>query len=126
MTNYNEPHAVRDETKLAALIEAYRTNQDISPIVVTGDTAITGSHRIAACRTAKQLWESEAAGWENSNEPVLRAVEISQDAWDKACKVHDVEDGDLWSIGDYNDLCQAIYAATDDGEVKAALEDQIV
>lgn len=53
--NTNEltpPHEVRDETKLASLIEAYSTGASVTPIVVLdfGDEmiALCGSHRIAA------------------------------------------------------------------------------
>ena len=122
MHTYSEPHEVRDTEKLNALVEAFRTGTEITPIVVQGEIAFTGSHRIAAHRQAWKLWNDEAAGWEDASEPELKAVEIDAETWQRACEMRDIDHLD--ELGDWNELCKALYDATDDGDVKAALEDQ--
>lgn len=119
---YNAPHEARDNDKVNALVEAFRTGQEITPIVVQGETAFTGSHRIAAHLKARQLWNDGAAGWEDASEPELQAVEIDDETWERACEMRDVEHLD--ELGDYNELCQALYDATEDDDIKSALEDQ--
>jgi hypothetical protein len=75
------PHAVRDEAKLANLVEAFEAGEAVSPVVVLrlGDDdsyprAITGSHRIAAankagvdvptiCIQATNAWERGVLSW---------------------------------------------------------------
>jgi hypothetical protein len=124
MTHYQPPHEVTCEDKLASLIEAFRTNQDITPIAVQGDFAFTGSHRIEAHRQAYELWNTEAAGWdrEKTQEPVLEAIEVDDETYLAACAREGVEHHE--QIGDYDAICSALYDATDDAELKAALEDQ--
>ena len=122
MKTYTEPHQVKDIDKLASLIEAYRTNQAITPIVVQGELAFTGSHRIAAHRQAWKLWNTEADGWEDASEPELESVEIDDETWHRACTLRGVDHLD--ELGDWNDLCSALYDASDDEDVKSALEDQ--
>lgn len=122
MQTYAEPHQVKDLDKLASLIEAYRTNQSITPIVVQGELAFTGSHRIAAHRQAWKLWNTEDDGWKDASEPELESVEIDDETWQRACTLRGV--AHLDELGDWNDLCAALYDASDDDDVKSALQDQ--
>ena len=75
------PHAVRDEAKLANLVEAFEAGETVSPVVVlklgaddSYPKAITGSHRIAAASladvtvpsivlTATNAWERGVLSW---------------------------------------------------------------
>lgn len=124
MQTYNPPHIARDTEKLTALIEAIRTNQPITPIVIDGENAICGSHRIAAYEKAYKLWAAETKGWENTNEPVIPVVELMQSDIDAAIES---VGGESWDdLGEWNDIVEAIYNVTDDTEVKAALADQVV
>ena len=124
MTTYNAPHEARDTEKLNAIVEAIRTNQDITPIVVDGENAICGSHRIAAFEKAWKLWDAGTEGWENTNEPTVPTVELMQSDIDAAIES---VGGETWAdLGEYNDICEAVYNTTEDAEVKAALKDQVI
>lgn len=109
---YRPPHAVCDDSKLDALVEAFRTNQPIPPIVVIEDLAICGSHRIAAHEIASREFNRLTDGWEDADEPTLNVIELTADY------------AEYLDSSDYNGICEAIYDATDRDDVKVALEDQ--
>jgi len=123
MTMYNAPHESRDEEKVASLVEAMRTGQSIPPIVVNGDTAICGSHRIEAAVRADRLREGMADGWEDTPEIDLPTVEVEDSviyaAYDK------MHITGLDEIGDWNEFCSVVRDICDDDEVKTALSDQV-
>ncbi|MDE0661855.1 MAG: ParB N-terminal domain-containing protein [Gammaproteobacteria bacterium] len=41
-----------DADKFRRLVDAFRRGESVTPIIVVGDTAVTGSHRLAAAREA--------------------------------------------------------------------------
>lgn len=45
---YYPPHEVRDEDKLASMIKMLETGGELPSILVCGDYALSGSHRLAA------------------------------------------------------------------------------
>ena len=104
---YHPPHEVRDTEKLQSMIDALEAGQELPPIVVTGDFAITGSHRIEAWYQAGQR---------------PRVVEISDAEYAEAMEYLDLDP--IWDEADHNELCEALYEITDRPELKAALADQ--
>ena len=46
------PHGVTEPDKFRRLVAAFRRGESVTPIIVVGDTAVTGSHRLAAAREA--------------------------------------------------------------------------
>ncbi|MDE0661854.1 MAG: ParB N-terminal domain-containing protein [Gammaproteobacteria bacterium] len=46
------PHGVTEPDKFRRLVDAFRRGESVTPIIVVGDTAVTGSHRLAAAREA--------------------------------------------------------------------------
>lgn len=102
---YNPPHKATDRNKLAALVRAFRRGDEVQPIVYNGESAITGSHRIAAARIARVD---------------VPAVECAELDYRRAAYVADVETHGE----DFNLFCSALAAVTEDAAVRAALEDQ--
>jgi hypothetical protein len=45
---YQPPHEVRDQDKLDAMIEILKNGGELPPVLVCGDRAYSGSHRLAA------------------------------------------------------------------------------
>ena len=45
---YQPPHEVRDQEKLNALVEILKNGGELPPVLVCGDRAYSGSHRLAA------------------------------------------------------------------------------
>lgn len=45
---YQPPHEVRDQGKLNALVEIMKNGGELPPVLVCGDRAYSGSHRLAA------------------------------------------------------------------------------
>ena len=45
---YQPPHEVRDQEKLNDLIEMLKNGGELPPVLVCGDRAYSGSHRLAA------------------------------------------------------------------------------
>ena len=122
MKTYNPLHAPTDKAKLASLIEAIRTNQEISPIVVNGDQAITGSHRVRAFEIAFEKYSNQEAGWEDTVEPSIPVVEIDDETLLAACNA--VGADDFSEVLHFDDLYMAIERLTTDEELKAAVADQ--
>lgn len=101
---YNPPHKATDRNKLAALVRAFRRGDEVQPIVYNGESAITGSHRIAAARIARVD---------------VPAVECTELDYRRAAYVAGVDHSE-----DCNLFCSALAAVTEDAAVRAALEDQ--
>lgn len=116
------PHEPRDGAKFAALVESFRTGRPVPPVAVQGDTALTGSHRVAAHRAAYRAWSQGKEGWEDAPEPILETVEASDDEYHAACRLLDVEH---WTDVEHLDLfAAALHAAAGDDALKTALADQ--
>ena len=121
---YTPPHDATDGPKIDALVESYRTGQEVTPVLVYGDRALTGSHRIEAHRRASALWECSAPGWEDIDDhPQLSVVRMDDADWLAACESCGVDDLD--DLSDHGAICAAIYHSTDDSRIRAALADQI-
>lgn len=45
---YQPPHEVRDQSKLSAMVEILKNGGEPPPVLVCGDRAYSGSHRLAA------------------------------------------------------------------------------
>jgi hypothetical protein len=105
MTNYIPPHQPTDKAKLASLVEAIKSGAKITPVVVCGDIALTGSHRIAAFALAKV------------SPPVIGIEEITLKKALILCAAKDI------SETSHNLLCAALFAVCD-GDAKDALADQ--
>ena len=45
---YQAPHEVRDQDKLESMIKTLEAGQQLPPIIVCGEIAYSGSHRLAA------------------------------------------------------------------------------
>lgn len=105
---YEAPHEVRDRAKLAAMIEVLKTGGSLPPVVVCGETAYTGSHRLAAWAACDMDAE---------------AVEIEDDDYVAAMKLLGL-DPMYDDCRNLNELCEALYQVVTDEAVKAALEDQ--
>lgn len=123
MTTFLTPlHDVCDRAKFAALVESFRAGRPVSPVVACGDNALTGSHRVAAHEAAWRAWSRQEEGWEDSVEPALDTVEVSEDDYVAACRLlgidhhGDVEHFDLFAA--------ALHSTTDDDSLRAALADQ--
>lgn len=48
MKHFTAPHEVRERSKLAGMIRALRRGESLPPVLVCGEQAYSGSHRIAA------------------------------------------------------------------------------
>lgn len=117
-----EPHRVRDDAKLASLIDAYQNDQAVNPIVLIEDGhgnlyAISGSHRIAALR---EVYEASC--------PVSSLIKygyalIADRPESITCDaenffINETHEPDLSVI------CQIVAHNSDDPKIKSALADQ--
>ena len=119
---YNAPHEVTDIDKHDAMVAAIKAGEKMSPVVVIGEQAFTGSHRIAAYITARELAEECDTGeWEGADLEIP-AIGIDDETYRAAADALGVEHLEEWH--DFNDVAEAIYYATEDEEVKDALSDQ--
>lgn len=105
---YEAPHGVRDKAKLADMIETLENGGSLPPVVVCGETAYTGSHRLAAWAACDI--DAEAVGIDDAD--YVAAMEmLGLDPMYDECR-------------DFNEFCEALYQVVTDEAVKAALEDQ--
>lgn len=103
------PHEVRDQEKLQSMIDELEDGNDLPPVVVIGEQALTGSHRIAA-------WES--CGMD------IDYIEIEDDDYISAMKHLNLDPVYDQIPSDLNDFCKAVFETTEDDEIKEALKDQ--
>ena len=102
MTRYEAPHAVRDAKKVAGMVAAIKRGEELPAILVIGETALCGSHRLAAYAEA-------------CVEPVVCGLE--DDDYIRAIRHMGLEPGD--EIGDYGDFWAALRAVgADTGEAR--------
>lgn len=120
MIRYIAPHDPVDQAKLAILTTAYRTGQPVTPVVVGGDVAFTGSHRLAAYWAAFEEWAQDEDG--DLLEPELETIEVSDEDYRAACDLLDIS----WHVDatDAVEFAEALYNVTGDEDLKAALKDQ--
>jgi hypothetical protein len=122
MRTYRAPHQPNDKDKLQAMMETLKSGKHLPPIVVCGEQAFCGSHRIAAYEDAWRLRDSLDESWELVPD-AIQVVELSDDDYRAACIHADVEFLD--DLRDYNEIARAIRETTTDDDVKAALADQM-
>jgi hypothetical protein len=123
MTTFLTPlHEACDMAKLAALVESFRSGRPVPAVAAQGDTALTGSHRVAAHEAAWRAWSRGGAGWEDAAEPTLDAVEVSEADYLAACRTLGVETHR--DVEHYDLFAAALHAATEDEALRAALADQ--
>jgi hypothetical protein len=120
MNVFTPPHEARDFEKLNGMIKTIIDGNDLPPVVVLGDTAFTGSHRIAAYITVDDMAEN---GDVDIYIHEIPHVEISDDDYCNAMIDMGYEPGD--DICDYSDFCRSLYAVVGDDIIKAALNDQM-
>ena len=106
---YFAPHAARDKGKLNGMIETLKSGGELPPVVVCGDIAYTGSHRLAAWLACSMDAE---------------AVEVSNEDYEETMELLCL-DPMYDTIHDFNVFCAVLYTVTEDDEVKEALKDQI-
>jgi hypothetical protein len=105
MTTYTAPHKATDRSKIAGLVRALRRGELVTPVVINGYAAITGSHRLAAGKIAKCE---------------IPTVECSDLDYRRAAYAANVETHDE----NFNLFCSALLAVTENDDLKAALLDQ--
>lgn len=88
MRFFNPPHEAEDQKKVEALVEAFRCGKEVTPVVVYGDDAYTGSHRIAAHAIAVENWES--GNWDFETYTDLPVVEIDDEEFAAAYDEYDI------------------------------------
>lgn len=123
MRTYNPPHKAHDDAKLASMMAMLRQGIDLPPIVVNGETALSGSHRIAAYQAAQKRRESLDLAWEDVPDRIP-AVELSDADCQAAADYLGVEY--LTDARDCNEVARAIHVTTTDPAVRAAIADQVV
>lgn len=89
---YNPPHEVRDTEKLSSMINALKSGQSLPPIIVCGEVAFSGSHRIAA---HEKLWIS------------INTTEITDNEIRRAMLICDL-DPDYDEINDFQEFENAL------------------
>ena len=110
---YNPIHEPYDKDKLDSMVAEILDGNDMPPILVDGDNALTGSHRIAAYAEAQSLLDNGSEGpWAELEVP---AVEVDADELARAYEA---------GCDEPNDVCDWLYHNTQDQNVKKAVADQ--
>lgn len=125
-STFQPPHEVTDSAKLESMIAAIRSGQSLPPVVVQGEIAITGSHRIEAYREAnRRAAEADYAGEWATADLDIESVECSDDVYHRA---EELAGCDLDECGGHNDKCRYLHQAAvelGEGALADALADQI-
>jgi len=79
MNTYTPIHTPNDTEKLDSIIESIRRGKKITPVLVIGEQALTGSHRVRAFELAYEKYRNQEPGWEDTEEPVIPVVEIDEE-----------------------------------------------
>lgn len=114
---YDPLHRIEKDETVDSMVETLRRGGQLPSIVVIGEQALTGAHRIMAVEIAREKWEGYADGWGDAPEPKLEAIEITDEEYAEA---HDMAGGDESYIPNY------LYRNTNRNELKEALEDQLI
>lgn len=122
--DYNPPHEVKDKAKLQSMITSLKNGDQLPPVVVYGNDAYTGSHRMAAwdaCEMDAQIVEL------TDEEFILaRAVMSGVDDLD----INDSDDIEFYhkhlaqDVCDYNEFCEALAKVSKNSNVLDAVKDQ--
>lgn len=108
MKTFNPPHEVTDFSKFESMTQTLKDGGNLPAVVVAGENALTGSHRLAA--------------WIACD---LDAEYISiTDAEFNSAASHIGIDPMYDVVEDYSALCEALYHIVNDDDVKIALKDQ--
>lgn len=107
MTLIEPPHEITDRTKAANMIRAIRSGGTLPAVLVIGDIGLTGSHRIFAC---------------NATDTEVETVEVSDLDYRRACYALDIDTHT--DCAELNLFIGALWAVTEDTEVKALADDQ--
>lgn len=99
MTNFNPPHEVKDKAKLQSMIDTLENGGQLPPVVVYGNDAYTGSHRIAAWDACEM--DTQAIELTDQEFILARAMMNGVDDLD----LNDPDDMDFY----HKHLCQEIY-----------------
>jgi len=103
------------------MMDVLRRGLHLPPIVVSGDQAFCGSHRIAAYEQASRLRDRLDEAWELVPQSIP-ALTLSDEDYESACEYLGVEY--LTEVRDCNEVAQAIYETTTDAAIRSAMEDQ--
>jgi ParB-like nuclease domain len=134
MKTYYPPHEVRDYDKLNAMVETIRLGGTLPPILVCGETCLTGSHRHRAYVVADRNLEEafgedgrpwsmdtlESLGWTDFDLQIP-IVEVSDVDYRRACLALDVQSD---TDAELNLFCAALAAVTSDDEVRYLASNQ--
>jgi|JI9StandDraft_2_1071091.scaffolds.fasta_scaffold03069_12 hypothetical protein len=122
MNTYTPIHTPNDTEKLDSIIESIRRGKKITPVLVIGEQALTGSHRVRAFELAYEKYRNQEPGWEDTEEPVIPVVEIDEETLTAACQVIGAES--VADVVHFDELYAAIERVTDSDEIKSAVADQ--
>ena len=112
MTTYNPPHPARLHAYLDKMVVTILSGRDLPPIVVCGEVAITGSHRIAAYIKADKHPDLD-------RDLSIPTVEISDEEFSAAAEGLDPESPDFLT-----EVAERLHEATDRSDLREALSDQ--
>lgn len=125
MIYFNPPHEVRDEAKLQSMIATLQNGGKLPPVVVCGDDAFTGSHRLAAWEAC----EITPDFLEISERDYILAVALMNGVND--LNLDDPDDVEFFhnhlnsEVNDYNAFCAALAKVSNSDDVKNAIADQV-
>ena len=106
MTDYQAPHEADNKEKLNSMIKSLENGNELPAIIVIGEIALNGSHRLSA-------WSAMEI------EPSV--VEISSDDYTATCESLFGDVVTIDEIYDFDEFCNTLYVITDDQDVKNAL-----
>ena len=106
---YQPPHEVKDTSKFESMVSSINSGKQLPAVVVIGEFALTGSHRLAA-------WKACGVNPD--------VVEITNKEYIDACEKCYGDVVSIDEIGDFSDFCDALYVTTENQAVKDALKDQ--
>lgn len=115
-------HGIRDTTKFESLVESFRIGSPVPPVAVMGESALSGSHRIAAHQAAFRSWSRGEEGWEGAAEPKLDTIEVGEEDYLSACRVLGIDHHG--SVEHFDLFASALLRVTSDSRLKECLADQ--
>lgn len=124
MTYFNPPHEIKDKAKLQSMIDTLEKGGQLPPVVVYGNDALTGSHRIAAWVAVDQ----DAQVVELTDKEFILATALSNGVDD--LDINDPDDIEFYhkhlaqDVCDYNEFCEALSKVSENSNVLEAIKDQ--
>lgn len=125
MTYFNPPHEARDEAKLQSMIAALENGRELPPVVVYGQDAYTGSHRIAAwsaCEMDAQVVELTDEEFASARATMNGYDDLDFTNPDDVEFYHKYCNTDIY---DYNEFCEALLKVSTNKDVINAVKDQV-